>query len=240
MNGIGGDSVAGWLTPELSLFLKGHLRALWRRWSGEGWRFWRTGLARELLATTRRRRLPDWLTPESKEMARAFHFDRPRIPLKALTSPRSFRAFAIADPSWEASLERFERLSHRTGIRIAAPWCDFGLASFVMSLEGCALEETPPAKGLLRTAMAGALPPEVRHSAIEKRSSSKLRASGLFGHARHQVEHLLSKSRLADAGLIDQAKILTHYRKHATLKTEVPRLWEVLTAESWLQVFPAV
>ena len=236
MNGLGGDAVVGWLAPELSLLLSGRLSGLARRWRASGSAPWRAGLFREARSLATRRRLPEWLTPRAREMARAAGFDRSPLGWRALSSPCRFRRHALASPSQASALERLERLGRRAGVELSAPWCAPELGALAMSIPGCALEEAPPAKRLLRAAMAGRLPAEILDAGTAKGRTSQLQARGLLRHGRETVEALLSESLLAGSGLVDGAQILARYGQHREAQTTMPRLWEILTAETWLRV----
>lgn len=235
LNGLGGDSVIGWLAPELSLLLSGRFKALARRWRAGGSTPWRAGLFREIRSLSRRRHLPDWLTPRAREAARAAGFDRSPVGWRVLSSPCRFRRHALASPFQAATLERLERLGRRAGIQLSAPWSDPELGRLAMSIPGCALQETPPAKGLLRAAMAGRLPAEILGATTVKGRTSTLQSRGLFRHGRERVEALLSGPLLADLEVVDRSLVLARYRRHLDSQTTMPHLWEMLTAEAWMR-----
>jgi asparagine synthetase B (glutamine-hydrolysing) len=239
MNGIGGDSMIGWSQPDLSLLMRGRLSVAVRRWRDAG-SLRRVGLVRELRLTTRRRRLPSWLTPEGIEVAHDTGLDRPPVPLRALTSPRMFRAFLITGSSNSAALERYSRLSHRVGVRIEAPWCDSDLASLVLSLPDGAFSEAPLTKNILRMAMADLLPAEILSAEPEKRGLSNLKPLGLLNHASAQVETLLGQFHMRDLGIVDGTTILNRYRQKRQAGRTSPGLWEVLTAEAWYRTQQAL
>ena len=232
MNGIGGDPVAGWLMPELALLLRGRLGALARRWRLSGLRHAR--LLSELRFLAQRPRWPDWVTPQARRQAKEAGFDRSLVSWRTLSSPDRFRRAALASAANAASLERFDRLSRRYGVRVMAPWHDPDLGSLVLGLPDRALAAVPPAKQMLRAAMARHLPAAILQAPTEKRSPWGLRERGLLGAARRTVEELLSGSRLAEIGLVDGARLLAAYREGASRQAVTPSLWEALTAETWL------
>jgi len=232
LNGIGGDTMIGGLVPELALLANARISALIRRWSKVGFRPRRVGLVRELRLAARRR-LPDWLTPEGAEMARDTGFDRPALSRRTLCSPQRLRAALIDNSSNGSTLERYARLGHRLGIRIEAPWCDASLASLALRLPDCAFAASPPAKEILRSAMASQLPVEIGSAETEKGERSNLKSIGLLNHASAQVETLLGQFHLQDLGIADGAAILRNYRRERQAGRTIPRLWEVLTAEAW-------
>jgi len=233
MNGIGGDPVAGWLVPELALLLRGRFGALRHRWHLAGLRH--AGLRRELRLLARPPRWPNWLTPQAQRQAKEVGVDRSRISWRTLSDSDRFRRFALASPANAAALERFDRLHHRCAVRIAAPWHDPDLGSLVLALPERALDTVPPGKRLVRAAMAGSLPTTILQPPVDKgRSRSGLWARGLLGGAQQTVERLLSSPRLAKIGLIDGQRLLAAYHDSVARQTVPPRLWEVLTAESWL------
>jgi asparagine synthase (glutamine-hydrolysing) len=233
MNGIGGDPVAGWLAPELALLLRGRLGTLWRRWRQAGLRH--AGILRELRAPTRRRRWPDWLTPEGRRLAREAGLDRSPFSWRGFASRDRFRRTALASPDNAAALERFDRLSRRCGVRVEAPWHDPELAELVLALPDRALAAAPPAKPLLRAAMAETLPAAILDAATKEGRPSSLRARGLLGGGRERIERILSHSRLEEMGLVNGARLLASYREGASRQVIVPGLWEALAAEGWLR-----
>ena len=233
MNGIGGDPVAGWLAPELALLLRGRFDALWRRWRKVGPRH--AGLLREVKTLVRRPRWPDWLTPAGRRLAAEAGFDRPVASWRVFASRDGFRRMALASPANTAALERFDRLSRRCGVRIEAPWHDPDLAALVLALPDRALAAAPPAKPLLRAAMAATLPAAILDAAMKEGRPSSLRARGLLGGGRQRIEQMLSHSRLVQIGLVDGARLLASYRECASRQVIVPGLWEALTAEGWLR-----
>ena len=232
MNGIGGDPVAGGLAPELALLLRGRFGALWRRWHLAGLRH--AGLLRELRFIARRPRWPDWLTPQARRQAMEAGLDRHFVSGRALSSPDRFRRAALASPANAAALERFDRLSRRFGVRIEAPWHDADLATLVLAFPDRALATAPPAKRLVRAAMAGRLPEPILHAPKAGRRSG-LEARGLLGGGRDLVEQILSGSLLEELGLVIGSRLLAAYREKAARQEIAPKLWEVLTAETWLR-----
>ncbi|HVR98371.1 MAG TPA: asparagine synthase-related protein [Thermoanaerobaculia bacterium] len=233
MNGIGGDPVAGRLAPELALLLRGRLGALRHRWRLTGLRH--AGLLRELRFLARRPQWPAWLTPHARRQALEAGLDRPQISWRTLASPDRFRRAALASRANAAALERFDRLNRRYGVRIEAPWHDPDLASLVLGLHDRALDAAPPAKRLLRTAMAEDLPAPILQAATDKSNKSGLRTRGLLGVAREPVERLLSNSRLEELGLVTGSRLLAAYREKASRQQIESKLWEVLTTEAWLR-----
>ncbi len=232
MNGIGGDSVAGWLAPELALLLHGRLDVLWRRWHSSGLRH--AGLLRELRILVPRPHWPDWLTPDARRQAKEAGFDR-SVSWSTFSSRDHFRRSALASPANAAALERFERLGRRYSVRIEAPWHDPDLGLLVLALPDRALAAVPPAKRLVRTAMARSLPGAILRASTDKgRSRSSLQARGLLGGAIKTVEQILSSLRLEELGLVTGSRLLATYRENAARGGIAPGLWEVLTAEGWL------
>jgi asparagine synthase (glutamine-hydrolysing) len=232
LNGIGGDPVAGWMVPELALLLHGRFGALRHRWRLTGLRH--AQLLSELRFLTQRPHWPGWLTQQARRQAKEAGLDHFPISWRALASADRFRRAALASPANAAALERFDRLSRRYGVRITAPWHDPDLGSLVLGLPDRALAAAPPAKAMLREAMAGHLPAAILQAPTEKRSRSALRERGLLSAARQTIEGFFSGSRLAEIGLVDRSRLLAAYRDGASSNAVIPRLWEILTAEAWL------
>jgi len=231
MNGIGGDPVVGGLTPELDLLRRGRMVTLARRWRGGGWRLspvlhkLRAGMAPGT---------PEWLTGRACRLAQEAGIEPASIPWAALASARGWRRRALAAPMNAAALERFDRLGRRTGVGIAAPWHDAGIAELVLSLPGRALSPGPIQKLLLRQAMRGCLPAEVVEAPTDKSARSSLMRRGLLEEGRPAVERLLSGPALADLGLVEPAAALAAYRRHANVGRILPGLWPLVAVEAWL------
>jgi asparagine synthase (glutamine-hydrolysing) len=235
MNGIGGDPVIGRVAPDLALLRRGRLGTLGSRWRRLGLR--RSMLYRHLRMTVAPTS-PDWLTPEGRKLARDAGVERQRPPWRFLGSERRFRLGNITHPMNAAWLERFDRLSRRTGVRVVSPWHDADLASLVLSMPDGAVDPDLPEKSLLRDAMRGRLPEDLRVAPVVKdrvEPASRLSTRGLLHEERELVERLLGGSCLAGLGLIDGARLLTTYRQAAAQGRRMPRLWEIVTLECWLR-----
>jgi asparagine synthase (glutamine-hydrolysing) len=233
LNGIGGDPVIGGILPELALLRQGRWRALSRRLRESGWRGLRM-LARQARAASQNE-LPAWISSEGRHLARQAGLDRPAQWTRELKSPLSLRTHLLLQPFNGMALERFDRLSARHGVRIAAPWYDLNLVLLVLSLPDGALDLGPPGKSLLRQAMTGELPETILGMPIPKTLRSTLPADGLLRHGRHRVEAWLSDSILGQIGLVDSPMFLEAYRQAAQSGRMIPGIWEIITLEIWLK-----
>lgn len=233
LNGLGGAPVTGWLTPDLSLLLRGRWLTLARRIGETGIRG--SGFVRQWRLAFGRRSLPQWLTAQGKTVALAAGLDAPAVPLSALLSPRGSRRRAISGPSNAAALERLDRLSRRLGLRMAAPWYDARLAALVLSLSDAAFSAALPMKGLLREAMVGHLPEAVRCATTVKETDSRLDRKGYLDGGRPVIEALLTRSRLADLGLVDADGIAAVYRRSVESGLIMPRLQTIVASECCLR-----
>jgi asparagine synthase (glutamine-hydrolysing) len=231
MNGIGGDVVAGGVVPDRILWSERELGALARRLRSAQLR--RCGLLRQILP--RRRRFPGWLTPEAVSIAREAGLVRPAVPRSALRSRRCFRGHLLSSPFNARTLERFDRLSRRLGVRITAPWHDRDLFDWSLAAPDCALALRPPGKSLLREALSPLVPEAVRLASARKQAVHELRRHGLLVAGRGVVERLLESPRLEAIGLLRGSWLRSRYTEQADRREVMPGLWKIVTAESWLR-----
>jgi hypothetical protein len=158
---------------------------------------------------------PPWISPDGRRLAHQADLDRPVAWARELKSPLSLRTYLLAQPLNAMDLERFDRLSARHGVRIAAPWYDLGLVSLVLSLQDGALDLYPPGKGLLRQAMAGELPETLLSVPVPKDRVATLPADGLLRYGRDRIVGWLSHSVLGQLGLVDLPLLLDSYQQAA-------------------------
>jgi asparagine synthase (glutamine-hydrolysing) len=226
-NGLGGDPLAGWLEPRLSLLLRRRFATLARRGGA--------GLLRELRLASRRRALPPWLSAPARRLARELGLDAPLVPLSALRSRERFRRHWIFHPKNAETVERLDRLSRRSGVRIAAPWYDGRVARCILSLPDLALPEDAPGKALLRRALGGRVPAALLTKGKGNPSPSRLLLKGVLHEARPRIESWLASSRLAETGLVEAGAALRAYREDAGRGSISPGFWSLLMAEQWLR-----
>jgi len=234
MNGMGGDLVVGGVLPELALLRQTRWGVLAQRLRRSG----RGGL-RNLYRQIRqavKTQLPAWITTDGRRLARQADLDHPASWTREIKSPLSLRTHLVAQSLNAMDLERFDRLSARHGVRIAAPWYDAGLISLVLSMPDGGLDEYPPGKSLLRQAMAGQLPEMLLSRPVPKDRVASLAADGLVRHGRNQIANLLRHSVLGQVGLIDPSMLLAGYQQAAQSGRIIPGIWEVITLEIWLQI----
>jgi asparagine synthase (glutamine-hydrolysing) len=233
MNGMGGDPVIGGTLPELALLRQGRWGALARRLRRSGPRGLRM-LARQTRAAAKTI-LPAWISSEGRRLAHQAGFDRPAHWARELKSPLSLRTYLLAQPSNGMVLERFDRLSARHGVRIAAPWYDLDLVLLALGLQDGALDSHPPGKSLLRQAMAGELPEIILNEPVPKVSGSRLSEAGLLHHGRERIEGWLGHCFLGQLGLVEPATLIATYQQAAQSGRLMPGIWEIITLEIWLK-----
>jgi asparagine synthase (glutamine-hydrolysing) len=234
MNGIGGDPALGGILPELALLRQKRWGMLAQRLRRSGLRSFRV-LAGQLRAAFKTD-LPAWLSSQGRRLAHQAGLDGPAPWTRELKSPLQLRAFLLTQPSNGMALERFDRLSARHGVRIAAPWCDLDLVLLPLSVEDGALDQQPPGKSLLRQAMAGELPEKLLADPVPKVSGSRLVAEGLVRHERDRIESWLQHSILGQLGLVDSSILLATYQQFAQSGRVMPGIWEIITLEIWLKL----
>lgn len=232
-NGLGGDPVAGWLAPELSLLLRGRFSALAQRWRGLPWR--RRSLVHELRAATRRQPFPAEWSERARRMAREDGLDSPPLLLRTFATRDARRRALISGHFNALALERFDFLHRRTGVRIVAPWQDTDVALLVLGLTDRGFPDLAPAKALQRRALRDHVPPAILASAKLGPAPSQLVHDGLLRERRPLIEDLLSFSRLEMLGLVRGGALLQAYREYAAKSRVPPGFWQTLTAEIWLR-----
>jgi asparagine synthase (glutamine-hydrolysing) len=231
MNGVGGDQVAGGTAPELALLRQGQVGAAYRRIQREGLRASLVNLKQ----TTFKKRAPDWLSEKGRKLLHQASLDRSAVPWKATDSLTNLRVFLLSRPQNAALLERFNRLSNRTGVRITAPWYDLDVVGVIIGLKDAALDPGSSTKSLLKEAMRGQLPQEILTTPPTKGQSSRLRNQGLLGQGRPLLESWLKQSCLSELGLADRDKIMLRYNDAVNHNRPMTKLWLVVTLEAWLR-----
>jgi asparagine synthase (glutamine-hydrolysing) len=185
---------------------------------------------------------PRWLRPDAvarfglRELAAA---GIPRSPLRG--EARRTRHRHILDAHNERNAEALELRLARDGLRYVDPWSDRRLAEFVLGLPQYAITPAGQAKGLLRDALRGIIPEPARVQA-RKRSPQAFYVRGLLGPSRPAVLGLMTGSRAAARGFVDETKIREIYLGLSApggrmAGREWGFLWRFLETENWLRQF---
>jgi asparagine synthase (glutamine-hydrolysing) len=189
---------------------------------------------------TSRGGLPVWIHPSAVE-----RFDLVEMAFQSAARPsrrddaRRRRYEALTSPRLLYAAEALERQFARMGIRHVDPWADARLARLVLQLPEHIV--TPPGrpKGLLRQAMEGVLPENVRQAAAKRLPQAHF-DRGVFDRASAVVLSLIEGSRAAERGFVDPGRLRAAYdgagsgsRRFATREWSL--FWRFLDVEDWLR-----
>lgn len=144
------------------------------------------------------------------------------------------RYIHIASPLVVRGVGYAERMTARHGVGLADPWSDRRVADFILAcpqhLVGTVLEP----KRIARRAMVGIMPDEAIRS-IGKVSPEGLYVDALRGRAHDKVLDLLTNSRCADLGCIDEPALKARFERFIGGKEPIFDLWPTLSLELWLR-----
>lgn len=203
-------------------------------------RVWPTDLAPSVRSSVRRalRRsspVPPWIHPDllgEVGMDRLTRTEEVDIGLQGWA--RRERAAAILSSSDVREVGWLDRLYSRHGVRLTDPWSDQRIAEFAMGVPQRILNAPGEDKKLLRQAMTGVMPEEVRRAA-SKRSLRPLYDAGLGELGRETVLDLLTGMVSAEMGFVDEPEVRSYYERYISGGSGDFRLWWVLTLETWLR-----
>lgn len=127
-----------------------------------------------------------------------------------------------------------EQRCARFGMAMVDPWSDRRLAEFVLACPAHEVDRFRETKRLARLAVRGIMPSE----AIQ--GSRKVLPSPLYEHAlRHSayqtVVDLMTDSRCAQLGLLDEGKFRELFRRHCGGENQQANFWPAISLELWLR-----
>lgn len=136
----------------------------------------------------------------------------------------------------DQTLTWFDRVAGPFGIEVRHPFYDQKLVEFVASIPPRQLFEAGSYKPLLRRAMLGLLPEEIRQRQ-EKARFEKLIHIGLTIKEAERVQLLLSSSIAADLGIFERDCLQAAYQDYRIRGSYNPQgvLWYAVTLEIWLR-----
>jgi len=178
---------------------------------------------------------PDWVRPEFAErigLAEIIEQSKPHPPITDHARRMRYeRVFSFA-PSRLILL--YERLRARFGLGFADPWSDRRLASFVLATPQWRIQRVREPKRIARRAMRGIMPEEVRKEAgkIEPASLFDL---GFKERAKDTVLDLMTNSRAAAHGYLDEGALRNYYESFLRDERQRYDFWWALTLEMWLR-----
>jgi asparagine synthase (glutamine-hydrolysing) len=126
------------------------------------------------------------------------------------------------------------RVQARHGMAYAEPFADRRLIEFVLALPQWQVQRRGRPKTLLRDAMIGILPDEIR-GRLEKRLPTGLYERGMRDREVATVRSLLADSRAAHAGWLDAGAVRDVYEAYLRTGRMGAEIWWPLTVEMWLR-----
>ncbi|MFT5390088.1 MAG: asparagine synthase (glutamine-hydrolyzing) [Gammaproteobacteria bacterium] len=127
-----------------------------------------------------------------------------------------------------------ERTHARFGLGYADPWADRRVAEFVLAVPQWVVNQVRTPKRLAREAMRGILPEPTRLAAAKIEPIS-LYERGMKERARETVFHLITDSRAAALGYIDEAAWRGAYESFLRGEPQHYDIWWPITFEMWLR-----
>jgi asparagine synthase (glutamine-hydrolysing) len=262
LSGSRGDEMVGdWVFDPPGLLRAGQLSTLWselrayRHYNGESLRqatirrmlkpllveSWPWGAERALGLRRRLRRsgqqppYPPWVRPEfanSIGLAELIEQRKPRSPFT--NHARRMRYERIFMLSASRFMAADERTRARYGLSFADPWSDRRLAEFVLAVPQWRIQRVGESKRIARLAMRGLMPEQVRQRAA-KIIPVSLFDRGFKERARDAVFALITGSRAASRGYLDEGALRDYYESFLLDAPQPHDFWWPLTLEMWLR-----
>jgi asparagine synthase (glutamine-hydrolysing) len=146
--------------------------------------------------------LPEWLTPEARRAVRlAEEAQAPEARAYPSLSLRRLATLLARGPDYSYSLVLADQIAAASGAELRHPFFDRRVIELLLAFPGEVRAARPPAKALLRRAMAGALPGLVRERTDAAEFSPFVQAALIDAHG-DRVAALVRNGRLAEAGLV--------------------------------------
>lgn len=257
MTGGGGNSLVGGIWPNYLDLLRGfRWRALGRDLAQQRQRdaiSWPRALWRHLIrpalpvplgrVVNRLQRVPEsrqpaapaWISPAFAHRVGLDEIRQASLPQRSLRGWMQLRRYQSVSNEFEtrnAVAER--RFCGEQGLEHCLPWRDARLFEFILAIPPDQVWRGGQPKDLVRRAMRGILPEEVRVSE-HIGSIQPLRTLGLRYRGRPIIESLLDNPLLSQYGFVDAAALRTEYYRYCEgLRGEYP-LNYALALEIWLR-----
>ncbi len=170
-------------------------------------------------------------------LARAGLPDRDPVRVRADVWPRSDarnRYIHIYSPLVTRGVAYTERLTAESGMGFADPWSDRRIAEFILACPQHIVDRALEVKRLAKRAGTGIMPEEARLAA-DKVSPEPHYLHTLRFEAREKVRELITDSRCAALGYVDEAALTEQFNRF--VNGDMPRfdLWSTLSLEMWLR-----
>lgn len=183
------------------------------------------------------RSIPPWIPAAFADRAGLLDVLRESIPESSLDSHaarlRYQLIFSRAAVRWVMDAERVES---RFGLSLADPFSDRRVAECILAMPQWVVHRFADEKRLLRAAMQGTMPDEVRIQA-GKIEPAALFDRGLRDRSRKTVEMLLTDSKAASLGYLDEHAAREQYAALLRGDATSGDIWWPLILEAWLRQY---
>ncbi|MGR2737547.1 asparagine synthetase B family protein [Billgrantia sp. Q4P2] len=150
-------------------------------------------------------------------------------------APRE-RYIHVFSPLVQQGMTYAERITAMHGVGNADPWSDRRIAEFILACPQYSIDSVIEVKRLARRAMAGIMPIEAIGS-IGKVSPEPLYFAALRDKAYDKVLGLMTHSRCAELGFVDEAMLRERFECFVHGNAPSFDLWPTLSLEIWLRRF---
>ncbi|MFQ3788170.1 asparagine synthetase B family protein [Halomonas sp. A29] len=151
------------------------------------------------------------------------------------SAPRD-RYIHIFSPLVTRGITYAERVAAMHGVGLADPWSDRRIAEFILACPQYCVDTAIEGKRLARRAMEGVMPADAIRS-IGKVSPEPLYLGALRNKAYHKVIDLMTHSRCAELGFVDEAMLRERFERFVRGEAPSFDLWPTLSLEIWLRRF---
>jgi asparagine synthase (glutamine-hydrolysing) len=178
---------------------------------------------------------PDWIRSEFAVRVELADILRQSVPQSSFRGyARDERYKAIFDPFNTRAVVWGDRIRARYGMYETDPWADRRTVEFALAVPQRVLNQAGEEKRLARRSMRGIMPEKTRQAA------TRIGVKALFDRAFRQravntVLDLVSNSRVADYGFVDEQELAENYMSFKRGEHENATFWYTLSVEMWLR-----
>lgn len=165
--------------------------------------------------------------------------ERSQVSLEARHWPgaaRRQRYQHVFSPLVMRGVMELERTCSGYGLGFSDPWSDRRIAEFVLSCPQHMLNRIGMMKRMPRKALKGLMPADAIVSA-SKTSPEPLYLKALREKSYHTVVSLMTNSRSADLGCIDERAFRARFERFVSHNEPVFDIWPTLSLEIWLRTY---
>jgi len=149
---------------------------------------------------------------------------------------RRQRYQSIFSPFVMRGVMELERSCSGYGLGFADPWSDRRMTEFALAVPQHMLNRMSMTKRMPRKALAGLMPDEAI-AAASKVSPEPLYLKALRETSYHRVVALMTNSRSADLGCIDESAFRDRFERFVGHQEPVFDIWSTLSLEIWLRSY---